>query len=299
MYKARIAELVGKLGRQSGFLAQEHTSQQGWLGFWEQILHRGRKTWLETKESTHHLASPIQTGLLYGWPRHEITNTIFGQVCRIIKRRTAIVWLYDFRKKYLLLIKQELKGLDFFDEHQLAGIFVNWWNDLKFDFKTVKAVGFVNTLIDEKFIIDEYFSDIKGLLENEEAKIDEVNAKIEEEKAELWDDEDSEYKIPKAYKDQLKEIDKQVKTIKQELALKVENWKNACTSEQVKELVNLHWQEVLSQYLERDLKREKQVLISFFENIWDKYSISVKEIETERDEASKKLSNFLTELDYE
>jgi type I restriction enzyme M protein len=55
----------------------------------------------------------------------------------------------------------------------------------------------------------------------------------------------------------------------------------------------------MENYLERYLKREKQELINFFEKLWDKYSVSASEIEAERDEASDKLSNFLTELGYE
>lgn len=208
------------------------------------------------------------------------------------------LWLYAFRKQYLNKIKKDLVDLDLFDEHQLAGIFVNWWNDLKFDFKTVKSLGFVNTLIDEKLIINEHFVDIKEKLELEESKKDEINAKIEEEQAEAENNED-EYVVSKEYKSEIKEIDKQIKIIKQELVEKVDEWRKACSSEQVKELVKIQWRELLFSYLERDLKREKQRLITFFENLWDKYAVSVKEIEKDRDETSKKLSYFLTELGYE
>jgi len=206
--------------------------------------------------------------------------------------------LYSFRKKYLSTIKQDLSNLKVFTEHQLAGIFANWWNDLKFDLKTVKSLWFVNTLIDEKFIINKYFSSLDNSFNVQESKKDEINAKIEEEKTEAENNEE-EYKIPKSYKDELKEIENKIKSIKQEITKAVENWRKSCTPEQVKELVRQQqWQELLFSYLERDLKREKQAIISFFENLWDKYSVSVKEIEKDRDETSAKLSNFLTQLGY-
>ena len=206
--------------------------------------------------------------------------------------------LYKFRKQFLTKIKQELITHKIFDQHQLAGIFMNWWNDLKNDFKTVKSVGFVNTLIEEKFIIAEYFSHLENNLEEQETKKDEINAKIEEEKSEAENNEE-EYKVPKEYKAKIKEIDKEIKAIKLQIKKSVEDWRKSCTTEQVRELVMQKWQEILFSYLQRDFKREKQALISFFENLWDKYSISLKQIEADRDATSKKLSYFLTELGYE
>jgi len=239
-------------------------------------------TWILTKQEA--IKSSLQ----------EFYNTMWEE----LQTMDGSFDLYKFRKLSLSSIKQGLINHKTFDEHQLAGIFMNWWNDLKNDFKTVKSVGFVNTLIDEKFIINEYFSDLENSLELQESKKDEINSKIEEEKTEAENNEED-YKVPASYKSEIKIIDKEIKNIKSEIVEEVENWRKSCTPEQVRELVKLKWQEVLFSYLDRDLKREQQALISFFENLWEKYSVSVKVIEDDRDKTSAKLSNFLTKLGYE
>ncbi|MBS8122268.1 type I restriction-modification system subunit M [Candidatus Vampirococcus lugosii] len=225
-------------------------------------------------------------------------NDFYENMWQELQNMNSDFDLYAFRKKHLQNIKQDLSDLNVFDEHQLAGIFMNWWKDLKNDFKTVKSVGFVDTLIDEDFIINEHFQDLKNNQETQENKKDEINSKIEEEKTEAENNEED-YKIPKKYKDEIKQIDKEIKNIKSEIIAQVASWRKSCSQEQVKALVKTKWKEILENYLNRDLKREKQELISFFENLWDKYRVSLKDIEQDRDQTTTKLSNFLTELGYD
>jgi len=206
--------------------------------------------------------------------------------------------LYAFRKIFLQKIKKDLKDFKIFDEHQLAGIFMNWWNDLKNDFKTVKSVAFVHTLIEDDFIIKKYFSDLSQDLLEQESKKETINSQIEEQK-QLAEEEEKTFRVSKEDKESLKAIEKEIKSIKLQIKNSTQDWRESSTTEQVRELVEQKWQQLLFSYLERDLKKEKQALISFFENQWDKYSISLKEIQTKRDNSNKKLSNFLKQLGYE
>lgn len=229
---------------------------------------------------------------------HTALNTFYKSLWSELQTMDNWLDLNAFKKRSLSQIKSDLSDVTALDEHQLAGIFVNWWNDLKYDFKTVVSTGFVDTLISDEYIKTHCFKDNLSSLSDLENSKDEVNNIIEEEKTEAENNEE-EYKIPKKYKDQIKEIDKQIKSVKSDLEQSLSIWRKEATAEQIKELVHLEWYWLMENYLERYLKREKQELINFFEKLWDKYSVSASEIEAERDEASDKLSNFLTELGYE
>ena len=247
------------------------------------------------------IADIIDSDEWINWKEKSVISSLewfYNELWNELWSITDVENLYHFRKKYITKIKTDLIDIKVLDEHQLAWIFANWWNDLKFDFKTITAVWFVSTLIDEKFIVAEHFSDIAKQIEAIELKKDELNAKIEEEKMEA-ENNDDEYKIPAPYKKELKGYDAEIKVLQNTLTQEVVSWRDNCTPEQVKELVKLQWFDVLLSYMERDLKREKQSLTAFFENLWDKYSVWVKDLISDRDKTTSQLDSFLTELGYE
>lgn len=47
------------------------------------------------------------------------------------------------------------------------------------------------------------------------------------------------------------------------------------------------------------LRADQRACIRAIENLWGKYAVTAKEIEAERDEASRQLQAFLVELGYE
>ena len=47
------------------------------------------------------------------------------------------------------------------------------------------------------------------------------------------------------------------------------------------------------------LRTEQRACIRAVENLWDKYAVTARQIEAERDEASRQLEAFLVELGYE
>jgi type I restriction enzyme M protein len=50
--------------------------------------------------------------------------------------------------------------------------------------------------------------------------------------------------------------------------------------------------------LERYMTSQRQQIVAMFENWWDKYKVTLTEIETERDAAARQLGVFLKELGY-
>ena len=54
----------------------------------------------------------------------------------------------------------------------------------------------------------------------------------------------------------------------------------------------------LARQLERYVTAHRQAVIAAVENWWDKYKVTAREIEAERDGAKAKLDSFLKELGY-
>src|SRR5690606_22401356 len=51
------------------------------------------------------------------------------------------------RKKLLHALKESLVPIGVLDEFQTAGVFVTWWDGIKYDLKTVSAMGWATDLI--------------------------------------------------------------------------------------------------------------------------------------------------------
>jgi type I restriction enzyme M protein len=47
--------------------------------------------------------------------------------------------------------------IDVLDRFQVAGVFVNWWDNIKYDLKTIIQNGWSPTLISDNYIIGEFF----------------------------------------------------------------------------------------------------------------------------------------------
>ncbi|RCK75115.1 MAG: Type I restriction-modification system, DNA-methyltransferase subunit M [Ignavibacteriae bacterium] len=114
--------------------------------------------------------------------------------------------LWNFREKALDSLKDALLPLGLLDEFKIAGVFVNWWEELKYDFKTVVSSGWSKMLIDEEMIQKKFFTeDLEGI-EEIESNIAQVEGELNEilEEVEDWDEEDLGDKTAKKVKDYLK-----------------------------------------------------------------------------------------------
>ncbi|MBE8540163.1 type I restriction-modification system subunit M [Geoglobus acetivorans] len=261
--------------------------------------------------------------------------------------------LWEFRNKALESLKQKLLPLGVLDEFKVAGVFVNWWEELKYDFKTVVASGWSKRIIEDERIERKYFQTDLEQIEELEAKIAEVEGELNEllEEIEEWDEEDNGKKTPnkaikylreqindlKRYESEsaVKEIrklqelltnidrkNKQLSQLKKSLNKKIEELRGKYTTgrltkqpvkvkkgkvdakrenlseEDAKELILEKFHDVIVKQLEKYLNAEKKELIRIFEKLWDKYSVPVTQLRTERDEEVRKLDEFLARLGY-
>jgi type I restriction enzyme M protein len=79
---------------------------------------------------------------------------------------------------------------------------------------------------------------------------------------------------------------------------KIKEKRESLTKEEAEELILEKFKETIMQHLEKYLNAEKKELTKIFENLWDKYKISLKQLRNERDEEVKKLEDFLEKLGY-
>jgi len=261
--------------------------------------------------------------------------------------------LWNFRKSSIKSLKEKFESLSLLDEFKIAGIFVNWWEELKYDFKTIVSAGWSKNLIDDKSIINKFFGKELEVIEELESKAAEVEGELNVlfEEVEEWDEEEQGNKTAnkvisylrdtikdlesinsdsarkeiinmkqlidkidkknkevsqakkalKNMKEELEGITKKVQKTKEETKIKkgkVDFKRDSLTEEETKKMLLEKFYELINKQLEKYLNAEKRELIKIFENLWDKYTISLESLNTERNEKVKKLDEFLKGLGY-
>lgn len=305
----------------------------------------------------------------------------------------------EVRHELLTTIEEKLVPLHVLDEFKSAGVFVNWWQQIRYDLKTIVSTGWHNTLIPDEYLITEFFQSEADAIETLEAQISEFQselAKAVETAQEVCTYEpDEEEKVTaavikkalKALIDDLKEssglsakkemaelkkqdtiiksIEKKIKDTKSELkdktielelkielkrlggeAFTAENQKlnrqvetllnrlnpkdkadkkritalkrdkatlevriaetdalmteigGQLTNEEAKRLILKKLYDIVSAELERYLNAEKRLLIQGVENLWNKYAVSNRELEADRQDTLEKLNYHLIGLGY-
>lgn len=73
-------------------------------------------------------------------------------------------------------IKSKLIPLGVLDEFQSAGVFVNWWQQIRYDLKTIISTGWHHTLIPDDYLIVAFFQAEADAIDAVEAKISETQS---------------------------------------------------------------------------------------------------------------------------
>lgn len=73
-----------------------------------------------------------------------------------------------------------LVPLGVLDDYQSRGVFVNWWDGIKYDLKTITSIGWAPTLIPEQMVIDRFFAAERDAIAAREQLIAEAEAAIAE-----------------------------------------------------------------------------------------------------------------------
>lgn len=305
----------------------------------------------------------------------------------------------EVRHELLVTLKEKLMPLGVLGEFRSAGVFVNWWQQIRYDLKTIVSSGWHHSLIPDDYLIAACFQAEADAIENTEARISEAKSQLSEavetarEVADYEPEEGEKVtaavikkvlkefiadlkgsenksarkelenlqvrdKAIKAIENRIKDSKADLKTKTDELALKLqlkrlggEKFKaeslelirqvdaqlaeldpkhkadkkkitalkkdqaalNArlaktdaiiaaiggqLTEAEARELILKKIYDLVTFELNRYLNTEKRRLIAVVENLWDKYVVSSRELESQREETLKTLDGFLNRLGY-
>jgi len=215
------------------------------------------------------------------------------------------------------------------DEFQVSGVIASWWNETQYDFKTLAAQnfdglieGWVETIradldsADEKTrngsdplshkLVVRLLPDYLQELAEVEAKKAELESKLsatkksdeESEEDEVEEEEQLSEAEIKKLKQELIQVKKKLTKLKDGLVKRLESARSELLMEKCQRLVLDFAKEDLEAELNRYVTAHRQQVIAAIENWWDKYRVTLREIEAKRDAAAKRLDGFLKELGY-
>jgi type I restriction enzyme M protein len=139
------------------------------------------------------------------------------------------------RQELISSLKNVLIPKNVLDEFQVAGVFVNWWTNIKYDLKTIATIGWVPSLVPKEYYIETYFKaeqqaiqEAENLIEKKEGDLQEAIEAVEYEPEVPEEGKEPEEATAKVIKDFLSEQLKvnSEKSVLDELKKWLQNIKN-------------------------------------------------------------------------
>jgi type I restriction enzyme M protein len=155
------------------------------------------------------------------------------------------------RQELLTGIKGRLLPLQLFDEFKCAGVFVNWWQQIRYDLKTIISTGWHHSLIPDEYLIAAFFQDEADEIEVLETRVNELQSELTEavetaQEVTAYEPEEDENVTAAVIKKVLKEL--------------IDDLKGSVSESAMKELKNLKAQEKAIADLEKSIKAVKGIL---------------------------------------
>lgn len=157
----------------------------------------------------------------------------------------------EVRHELLAALKAKLVPLGVLDEFRSAGVFVNWWQQIRFDLKTIVSTGWHHTLIPDDYLLAEFFQEEAEAIEALEASISTAQSELAEvveaaQEVAAYEPEENENVTAAVIKKALKEL--------------IDDMKNSAGASAEKELKNLKDQEKAITASENRIKSTKTTL---------------------------------------
>lgn len=238
--------------------------------------------------------------------------------------------LVSLRNDLLTSFSQSLEAIGLLDPFQVRGIVAGFWYQTKFDFLTLMARGAkgvadawrtsIVTAMEDKTskesplehkLVKFLMSDFVETLTELDAKKVELESQIkaaspketEGDDGEIAEDEvDEENAVDEV---QLKAWKKELTSVKKQLKIKNDSFKQhideaveGLTPEAAAELLLTILHNDMQAIVERYMAAQRKQIVAEFENWWDKYQMTLNQIESKRDEAAKLLQGFLKGMRY-
>ena len=170
----------------------------------------------------------------------------------------------EVRLELLTTLKDKLVPLCVLDEFKSAGVFVNWWQQIRYDLKTIVSTGWHHTLIPDKYLIAAFF-------QSEADAIEELKTRISELQTELAEAVETAQEVA-AYEP---EEDETVTVSAMKTALKalIDDLKNSTGESAKRELDILEAQDVTIKEIEKKIRSSKTSLKDKTRELEDKLQL--------------------------
>jgi type I restriction enzyme M protein len=239
--------------------------------------------------------------------------------------------LVELRGELLASFSQALEGIGLLDPFQVRGIVAGFWYQSKYDFLGLMARGnrgvidawrtsIITALEDKaskqsplehklvKFLLGDFVAELAEL----EAKKTELDSQLKAAAPTKGEDSDEadieagadneENPIDEAqlkiWKADLTNVKKQLKAQQENFASHLNQAVDGLDEEKAAELLLTILDNDMQAIVERYIAAQRKLIVAAFENWWDKYRITLSEIEQKRDAAAKALQGFLKGLGY-
>jgi predicted transcriptional regulator len=97
----------------------------------------------------------------------------------------------------------------------------------------------------------------------------------------------------------LRQIRKDINEKNEQMVERVKKTISDITEDEAERMVTKKLEDASSGVLYGYLAEQKQRIIAYFENLWDKYGVDVRTLEKERESYANELDKYLGELGYE
>ena len=250
------------------------------------------------------------------WRRH---GRRVGELAGQQEQAGALVAL---REELLKSFSRALGRVALLDPNQVRGLVAGFWYRNKYDLLTLMAR-------DAHGVVDAWRVGILATLEEKESRADPMGHKLvelllggftaelahlEAERAELEgrikgaatteEDDDEETQAPldeaalKAWKKELTALKKRIKALRGSFAEKLGTAVDALDPNQAEALLLQALHDDLAMVVERYIAEQRKAVVAAFEKWWDKYKVTLTEIEGRRDAAAEELRGYLEGLGY-
>lgn len=260
----------------------------------------------------------VRDALSKWWSKHVRVLEALPETKRVINVRAKL--LVDFESAFTPI------GL--LDRYKVTGVVVSWWDSNITDLRTLAARGFdgvidswvttiLSALNDEadktnpmghklvKRLLPKYLDKLSEL-EARKAELDEVlkaeqTGKSDDEELSASEDvsEETSSEIDlEQTKRALKGIRKEIRILKKSFAAELERARARLAENECRTIVLDFLKTDLEQSLERYVASHRDKLIILAEKWWDKYKVTLREIESSREAAARQLDDYLVGLGY-
>jgi len=88
--------------------------------------------------------------------------------------------LAEVLSELMQTLKDQLVPIGVLDEFKAAGVFVNWWQTIRYDLKTIISMGWSHVLIPDQYLVAAFFQGLADEISDLESRLSEAESQIEE-----------------------------------------------------------------------------------------------------------------------